>query len=436
MSVATSKFGLLGASLGTGNRGVSALGASVVKLVAESAPGRETFLLIGYKNENPFYLTIDDELTPVPVVSYRMSPRAPLSRQLFWILFLSCLYRFVPLSWVRRLALRNAWVRAVTEAQQVGEIRGGDSFSDIYGLKRFVLGSLPVLSAIWLRGKITLLPQTYGPYKSSAARALARYILRHAEVILSRDRASMKLVEELIGPTDRCRLCPDVAFSLQPIRPQQVSVQPPLPTTHPRCVIGLNINGLMFNGGYTRSNMFGLKLEYPAFLDALMLVLLEHPEHHVLLVPHTFAGPESVESDPHASRQVMARVPPSMAHRVHLVDQAYDQSEIKWVIGLCDFFVGSRMHACVAALSQGIPAVGIAYSKKFHGVFESVGAGDWVIDGRDTEATKALARVRELLEKRAELKPALVENVAAAQKLLREEFRELLGSGSRQRAAN
>ena len=90
----------------------------------------------------------------------------------------------------------------------------------------------------------------------------------------------------------------------------------------------------------------------------------------------------------------------------------------------------------MAALSQNIPTMNIAYSKKFHGVFESVGAGDWVIDGRDTEATMALARVRELLEKRAELKPALVENVAAAQKLLREEFRELLGSGSRQRAAN
>jgi polysaccharide pyruvyl transferase WcaK-like protein len=38
------------------------------------------------------------------------------------------------------------------------------------------------------------------------------------------------------------------------------------------------------------------------------------------------------------------------------------------------------MHACIAALSQSIPAVGLAYSKKFHGVFESIELGENVAD--------------------------------------------------------
>ena len=45
----------------------------------------------------------------------------------------------------------------------------------------------------------------------------------------------------------------------------------------------------------------------------------------------------------------------------------------KAVIGQCDFFIGSRMHACIAALSQGVPCVGVAYSMKFAGVFDTVG---------------------------------------------------------------
>ena len=65
-----------------------------------------------------------------------------------------------------------------------------------------------------------------------------------------------------------------------------------------------------------------------------------------------------------------------------IVDREYDQHEIKGVIGMCDFFVGSRMHACIGALSQGIPCVGVAYSMKFRGVFESVGVADWVVDSR------------------------------------------------------
>ena len=38
------------------------------------------------------------------------------------------------------------------------------------------------------------------------------------------------------------------------------------------------------------------------------------------------------------------------------------------------------MHACIAALSQNIPAVAIAYSKKFLGVMQSIGAETLVAD--------------------------------------------------------
>jgi hypothetical protein len=56
----------------------------------------------------------------------------------------------------------------------------------------------------------------------------------------------------------------------------------------------------MFNGGYTRDNMFGLQLDYPEFLKQLAEQLLKAPKRRLLLIPHTFAPKGSVESDPHA----------------------------------------------------------------------------------------------------------------------------------------
>ena len=38
------------------------------------------------------------------------------------------------------------------------------------------------------------------------------------------------------------------------------------------------------------------------------------------------------------------------------------------------------MHACIAALSQTVPAVAIAYSRKFLGVMETIGVEDIVVD--------------------------------------------------------
>ena len=38
----------------------------------------------------------------------------------------------------------------------------------------------------------------------------------------------------------------------------------------------------------------------------------------------------------------------------------YSASEIKQIIGQCDFFIGTKMHACIAAWSQAVPTVAIA----------------------------------------------------------------------------
>ena len=58
------------------------------------------------------------------------------------------------------------------------------------------------------------------------------------------------------------------------------------------------------------------------------------------------------------------------------------------------------MHACIAALSQGIPAIGLAYSKKFAGVFETVDVKQLVVDMRGAEVGEVLAAVEKAFEQR------------------------------------
>jgi polysaccharide pyruvyl transferase WcaK-like protein len=182
----------------------------------------------------------------------------------------------------------------------------------------------------------------------------------------------------------------------------------------------------MFNGGYTRDNMFGLKLDYPAFLSALVSALLQHHPVELWLVPHTYGAPDSVESDPEACRRVRDALPVDLHHRVRIVIGEYDCHEIKGVIGQTQFFVGSRMHACIAALSQGIPCVGVAYSRKFAGVFESVGMQEWVIDARTTSNADAVARMLELYQQRDLVRDSLRKRAAQAREKLTTLFRRLM----------
>jgi polysaccharide pyruvyl transferase WcaK-like protein len=128
----------------------------------------------------------------------------------------------------------------------------------------------------------------------------------------------------------------------------------------------------------------------------------------VLLIPHVFpsVGYE-VESDPNACLKVYERMIQKYPDRIFLTKGRYNHNEIKYIIGLCDFFIGSRMHACIAAISQNIPTVGLAYSKKFEGVFESVGLGDCLADMRNCGEKQTLEKIESVFKRRNQIRSQL-----------------------------
>ena len=420
------RIGIMGTSVTSGNRGVLALGVSLVNLCCEAARDAEPVLLLSHSDHRPVTFQVDGQDRAIPVVPCRLSPRSRPQDHLVWIVAMSLLYRLVPVAGVRRLiADSTPWIGAVANAEVVGDVRGGDSFSDIYGMGRFLLGFFMAWSVILVRGEMVQFPQTYGPFKSPFARWLARYLLLRSSVVIARDERSRRVAQDLLGEEREVHLSPDVAFSLAVTRPANIALEPAPSSPAMGSVVGLNVNGLMYHGGYTRDNMFGLQLNYATFLTELVTSLLAEHEGELWLVPHTFAPAGDVESDQDASRLLRESLPPALQARVRIIAAEYDQHEIKGVIGGCEFFIGSRMHACIAALSQGVPCVGVAYSMKFEGVFASVGMGEWVVDGREVQNAQAVTRVLELYRRRNDVREALGSRAEEARVSLRAVFRRV-----------
>ena len=422
------RVGIFGTPVASGNRGVQALGESLVRLCQQASPGAEVFMFGSDRSGEPVTMWPDGQPVEVPLVHWRLSRKALGRNHLLWIVAMSALYWGLPIDWVRSwISRQTPWIRALEEMDFVGDVRGGDSFSDIYGLQCFLMSSLPIWTVIAVKGSIIQFPQTYGPYKTRTARFVARQLLLRSSCIIARDTRSRQVAMDLVGDAKEVKLSPDVAFALH-VRPPASVVQcdPPLSDGFPKNAIGLNVNGLMFNGGYTGANMFGLKLDYRSFVvDLAKALLTEHPGE-LVLVPHTIAPKGDTESDNDASFQIRDALSPDFQQRVRIVTGDYDAHEIKSVIGRCNFFVGSRMHSCIGALSQGVPCVGVAYSMKFAGVFESVGMGGWVVDARELDAGAAIARVLELYHQRDAVRESLAVEAAAAAGILVEVFSNLL----------
>jgi len=255
------------------------------------------------------------------------------------------------------------------------------------------------------------------------ARSIARYILKCTSLIYSRDYSGLNEAKELMHETydsEKLRFCHDVGFVVAPVVPAKIDLDGLLEANKGGFdVVGLNVSGLLYIGGYTKDNMFGLKSNYKELCDNLIDFLIKEKELYVLLVPHVFGSGKNSESDSIVCEKIYAEHKPKYKDRLFLSRGSYNQSEIKYVIGMCNFFIGSRMHACIAALSQCIPAVGIAYSKKFKGVFETIGLENLVADPRIMEEEKIFSIINRALEDRKKI-------IEILQKLMPEIKQEVL----------
>jgi polysaccharide pyruvyl transferase WcaK-like protein len=71
--------------------------------------------------------------------------------------------------------------------------------------------------------------------------------------------------------------------------------------------------------------------------------------------------------------------------------------DAKNYISKMDFFIGARMHATIGAFSSGVPIAPIAYSRKFSGLYGSIGY-PYIIDCTVLDEFEAVNRVLEMIK--------------------------------------
>ncbi|MBN2020391.1 MAG: polysaccharide pyruvyl transferase family protein [Sedimentisphaerales bacterium] len=423
------RIGFLGASLGGGNLGVRALAESAMKCVVSRWPDAEVTLLGTGSTEGSYNVELLGRTYSVETMAIRICPNVFLACHIFVLLLLAWIFRMIPSRRLKEYLLsRNACARKLVSMDLVVDISGGDSFSDIYGIGRFLKRFLLKLLVVQFGKKLVLLPQTYGPFKHAVPRLIGKYVLKHADIIYARDKESRDYVCRLLGREDvseRVRLMPDVAFVLDPKKPGTIEVDFQKERRQRNLfVVGLNISGLLFNGGYSKGNMFGLAIDYRRLIDRVIDDVLKRDNTVVVLIPHVYGKKGSVENDYEVCRQVYAGISEKYAGRIFLNGRQYDHKETKNLIGDCDLLIGSRMHACIAAMSQTVPAVGLAYSRKFRGVFESAGVETLVIDMRTNDEDKIMEEITRAIDKRNVYHEHLAKVVPGIQKMVLNTFED------------
>ncbi len=294
---------VLWAAPGSPNLGVRALAEGTAALVRRTWPGAEV-------------VTADYGDSPAPV---RMGDPRVLARE-----------------WVSGRGGLLPWLRGF---DVVVDTRSGDSFADIYGLQR--LSAMSAVARTVRRAGVPLVlgPQTLGPFRTRRGRLLARWSMAGAALTMARDSRSAAYAAELGRPVGA--LTTDVVFAMDVPRPGR------------RRDVVLNVSGLLW-----RPNPHVDSAAYRATVARLHRGLVA-AGREVTLLAHVLDSP-SHDNDVPAVREFAAGL--SGAQEV-VVPRSLE--EVRQVLAGAAVVVGSRMHACLNALSVGTPAVPLAYSRKF-----------------------------------------------------------------------
>tara|TARA_X000001388_G_scaffold35536_1_gene25041 strand:+ start:9622 stop:10839 length:1218 start_codon:yes stop_codon:yes gene_type:complete len=237
---------------------------------------------------------------------------------------------------------------------------GGDIFTSDYGNLRKHL-SYPLVAGK-SKSKVYLCSHSIGPFKPKDE----SYFLKAAtsiDMISAREQETYDYLKSIDIQTE-VRLTADVAFTLPSLK--KLDAQDFLKSRYNlhdcENLVALSISqGIIKYSGLDHDTYYAT---FAQLCDALIDL-----GKKLILVPHVMEkNPDN--NDIIACDEVIKR----MKRRGDLVVLSGEPSatQLKGVIGCCECLIGTRTHATIAAMSQGVPTVSIAYSRKAYGIMKDV----------------------------------------------------------------
>jgi colanic acid/amylovoran biosynthesis protein len=242
----------------------------------------------------------------------------------------------------------------------------GFAFSDQWGRHK-AQNLLEKMTYRRRRIPLILLPQAMGPFELGHVARACDSLLRRADLVFVRDRYSLEKVETLTRGGVKTQLFPDFTIPLEAKGHETQRVT--------RRYAAVVPNYRMIDKG-------GAGSAYLEFLERALKLIESIGVAPMLLLHESREDWRLVEML--AERGVSPQV---------IKDP--DPLVLKRYLGDAEFVIGSRFHALVSALSQGVPTIGAGWSHKYQELFDDFDVPEFVItDVDDSQHLEALvARV-------------------------------------------
>lgn len=227
------------------------------------------------------------------------------------------------------------------------DMRWGDSFSDIYGLRRLVAMNELVRQASFAGVPVVMGPQTIGPFNTAVGRRFGVQALKRADVVMTRDSSSAEYCR-LLGRAPDIEST-DVVFAIPKVESEK------------KVDVAVNVSGLLWqpNPHIDHTKYRSVVVE--------MCAALQDKGISPVAFSHVLDSADPDNDEPAVSEFLGAfdtSIPRFTPENLDSVREFVASARV---------VVGSRMHACLNSISVGTPAVPLAYSRKFEPLLRDIG---------------------------------------------------------------
>ncbi len=354
---------IIGSAL-SGNKGAAAMLESAIQtLGAQYGPSNVEFSLLS------MYPREDRAQNPYP--NLNIINASPLTLGV-GINSLALLYKLLPFA-RRWIISRSAAIRALSEADVLLD-QGGITFVD--GREKFLLyNTASILPALMMGVPVVKCAQALGPFNNPINAAAAKLFLPRMAAIVSRGATTHGYLQtlRLSNVTEGA----DYAFLLDVTKAEAASAPSKfdLSVLGKKKIVGISPSVVMkkkvdaAGGDYER--------EIVGFID-----YLTSEGYGVMLVPHSVrTGSEKTHNnDLPLCRDIYAQI--LTPQDSVFLNSELSSGELRYLIGVCDYFVASRFHAMVSSLAMSVPTLVIGWSHKYREVLEMFELQEWAF-GQD-----------------------------------------------------
>ena len=301
------------------------------------------------------------------------------------------------------LGFKNTSVNKLIDVDEVREYLNsdvvidisGDSISEVTGFRGTIYHFLHLWLAVTLNKPTVVYAQSVGPFRLT--KPFAKRLLNKVDLITLRGKISYDYLQKIGINKPPMYLTADLAFLMEPAPAERIDEIFSDCEMEGDSFVGLSVSNRI-------ATEYGSYSEFVELMAKVVDYIVEELHAVVIFIPHV-TGPKKEFDDRIVAENIYKII--KNREKVTLIREDYTPQEMKGIIGHCDLFIGARMHACIGALSMGVPTINISYHHKSNEIMAMFGLEENVLSGREVNYDNLISRINETWRCREEIRDVL-----------------------------